>query len=52
MFNGDKRKFLFRCEDCQTIVSIELLEEEIKKAQENDLIVECPCGSQCSLLRD
>ncbi len=47
------RKFLFRCEDCQMIVSIELDEQEdLDKVQDDKLDFECQCGGVCKVLRD
>lgn len=48
----DKRKFLFKCEDCETILSVEFEDEDIKKVQEDKMFLECPCGGQCKVLRD
>lgn len=48
-----KRKFLFRCEECGTIVSAEFDEQDaVKKVEEDKVILECPCGGPCQLLRD
>jgi hypothetical protein len=47
------RKFLFRCEDCQMIVSVEFDEHiDIEKVQEDKIVLECPCGSHSKVLRD
>jgi hypothetical protein len=49
----EKRKFLFRCESCQMIVSVEFDDpEEIKKIQEDQMVLECSCGDHCRTLRD
>jgi len=35
MFGLDKRKFLFKCEECHSIISVEFEDEEdLKKVQE------------------
>jgi hypothetical protein len=48
-----KRKFLFRCDKCGTILSVEFEDEEdIKRVQEDKIVLECPCGDYCSVLRD
>ena len=48
-----KRKFLFRCEECEMILSIELDDqEEIEKVDQDKVALECPCGSHCHVLRD
>lgn len=53
MFSDLKRKFLFKCEDCQMILSIELEEEEdLKKVQDDEMVLECPCSGHCTVLRD
>ncbi len=53
MFDTKKQKFLFKCNDCQMIVSVEFEEEEdLQKVIEDKLILECPCGGQSFVLRD
>jgi hypothetical protein len=53
MFSGKKRKFLFKCDTCEMIVSVEFEEaEDIKKTTEDKVCLECPCGGYCKLLRD
>lgn len=48
-----KRKYLFRCDSCETILSVEFDEpEDIKKVQEDKVILECPCGGYCNVLRN
>lgn len=48
-----KRKFLFKCESCQMILSVEFDEEEdLERAQEDKIILECPCEGRCVILRD
>lgn len=49
---SDKRKFLFRCEDCLMVLSVDFEEEDFKKIREDKLELECPCGSRCQVLRD
>ena len=47
------RKFLFKCEECKIILSVEFDDEDdIKKVQENKVDLECPCGGYCKVLRD
>ncbi len=47
------RKFLFKCEECETILSVEFDDEDdIKKVQEDKVDLECPCGGYCKVLRD
>lgn len=49
----DKRKYLFRCSDCEMIVSIELEEEEdLEKLHKDEFILDCPCGGMSSQLLD
>lgn len=53
MFDDKKQKFLFKCDDCSMIVSIELEEEdELEQVHDNKLILECPCGGKSHVLRD
>ena len=53
MFIDSKREFLFKCEDCNMIVSVKLEEQEdIQKVDDNKMILECPCGGKCHVLRD
>lgn len=45
--------FLFRCESCQAIIAVEFEEEEEKEQVNNDqVMLECPCGGKCKVLRD
>jgi len=53
MFNTQNRKFLFKCEDCSMILSVDLEDkEDIEKVQQDKMILECPCGGECVVLRD
>ena len=53
MFDDLKQKFLFKCEDCAMIVSIELEEEdELEQVHENKFVLECACGGKSRVLRD
>lgn len=54
MFDDSKRVFLFRCEECKTILSIELdKEEDIEKALSGKMYIECPCEEGiCEILLD
>jgi hypothetical protein len=53
MLANKKQKFLFQCEICKTILSIELEDEEdLEKAHNNKIKLECPCGGNCKILRD
>jgi len=53
MFDDKLHKFLFKCDDCAMIVSIELEEEdELEKVNENKFVLECPCGGHSHVLRD
>ncbi len=53
MFDDKVHKFLFKCEDCAMIVSVELEEEdELEQVNENKLVLECPCGGKSKVLRD
>ena len=53
MFSEILRKFLFKCQDCEMILSVDLEEDEdLEKVQENKMVLECPCGGECTVLRD
>lgn len=54
MFNLLKRKFLFKCDECEMILSVEFEDEEdLEKVQDDKMILECPCGGgHCIVLRD
>jgi hypothetical protein len=53
MFDDKLYKFLFKCDECAMIVSIELEEEdELEKVNENKFVLECPCGGHSHVLRD
>ncbi len=53
MFDDLKHKFLFKCDDCAMIVSVELEEEdELERVNENKFFLECPCGGKSCVLRD
>jgi hypothetical protein len=47
-----KRKFLFRCAECETIVTAELEEDDIAKVVEGLLDMECTCQGILKVLRD
>lgn len=48
-----KPKYLFKCEDCGMIISVVLeIEDDIKDAQEDKLILSCPCGGQSKVLHN
>ncbi len=53
MFNGKIRKFLFKCDSCSLILSVDLEDEEdLEKVVEDKIVLECPCGGLCYILRD
>lgn len=53
MFETKKQKFLFKCNECHMIVSVELEDkEDLEKVVEDKLALECPCGGQSYVLRD
>jgi len=54
MFNNSTRKkYLFKCEDCGTILSVEFEEkEDIEKVNDNKMVLQCPCEGSCTILRD
>ncbi len=53
MLNPNKRKFLFRCEKCHQIISIDFEEEkDIEEVQEDKVLLECHCSGYYFVLRD
>ena len=53
MFDTKTQKFLFKCEECGMIVSVELEDEEdLESVHEDKFILECPCGGRSFILRD
>ena len=53
MLSETTRKFLFKCEDCQMIMSVVFDDpEDLENIQEDKIHLECPCGSHCHVLRD
>jgi len=47
------RKFLFRCEECGLILSVEFEDEDdIEMVQENKVVLECQCSGYCKVLMD
>lgn len=47
------RKFLFRCNDCRKIFSVEFSDEDdIEKINNNSVIIECECGGDCIVIRN
>lgn len=50
---SSKREFLFRCDRCQIIISMEFEDvEDIESVLEDKIFLECPCGGKCYVLRD
>jgi hypothetical protein len=39
-----KRKYLFKCNECDVVISLELTDSEINKYLEDSLKLECICG--------
>jgi len=53
MFSSSPKKFLFKCEDCEMILAVSLEEkEDLKKVNDNEMFLECPCSGVCKVLRD
>jgi hypothetical protein len=53
MFSGSARKFLFKCEECLMILSVEFEEkDDLEKVENDDMFLECPCGGVCKVLRN
>lgn len=52
-FFSKSRKFLFKCEDCELIVTAEFEDpEDLEKIQKDQIVLECTCKGYCKLLRD
>lgn len=53
MFSESKQKFLFKCDECSTILSVEFEEkEDLENLQDDKITLDCPCGGQSSVLRN
>lgn len=53
MFSDSKRKFLFRCDDCEMILAVSFEEpEDLENIQDNKIVLECPCTGKCRVLKD
>jgi hypothetical protein len=54
MFSDPKKvKFLFKCQGCQMILSVDLeTEEDLKQVRDGEMILECACKSLLTVLRD
>lgn len=52
--DSNKRKFLFKCSDCEMIISANFDDEDdIKDIEEDKMTLECvTCGGKCHVLRD
>lgn len=46
------KEFLFRCESCKMIVSLELEEGEMDLINEDQMFLECQCGEMSLPLRN
>jgi hypothetical protein len=48
-----KQTFLFKCDTCEAIISVDFEEEEdLEDVNNNKVILECPCGGRCKVLRN
>lgn len=53
MISFKKRKFLFKCDSCEMIVSVEFDDpEDLEKIQEDKIALECTCGEYSKVLRN
>lgn len=53
MLSETTRKFLFKCEECNMIISVNFDDpEDLENVQEDKIHLKCPCGSHCHVLRD
>jgi hypothetical protein len=53
MLLSKKQKFLFKCDSCSMILTMEFEEaKELADLKEDKILLECPCGGMCFVLRD
>lgn len=53
MLGDKKRKFLFKCCECEMIVSVEFeKDDDIKDVANNKVLFECSCGGIQEVLLD
>jgi hypothetical protein len=53
MFYESKRKYLFKCDECEMILSVDLEDEDdLERVQDDKMVLECLCGGHCKVLRD
>jgi len=53
MSNTTNNSFLFRCVECEKLISIELEDkDDVEKATNGELVLECGCGGDCEVLLD
>lgn len=53
MFTPLARKFLFKCTECEMIISVEFESpEDLEDVQEDKMTLECPCAGKCHVLRN
>lgn len=53
MLSETKRKFLFKCEECEMIIVISIDDpDDLQDIQDDKMFLECPCGAYCKVLRD
>ena len=51
--NMQPRKFLFKCNDCEMIVSVSFdNKEDLDKVQEGEMVLECVCEGRSTVLLD
>lgn len=52
MFLEKKQKFLFKCDTCNIILTMEFdSPKEINDVHEDKILLECPCKGMCFPLR-
>ena len=53
MFFDKSQKFLFRCEDCDTVLEAKFEEQkDIDGVNENEINIECPCKGIAKVIRN
>lgn len=51
-FSENIRKYIFKCTACNMILSADIEEEDCLDIVNNDFLLECVCGADCTPLLD
>ena len=50
---GAIKKYLFKCDTCDSILAVDFDDpKDLEELKEDKILLECPCGGICLLLRD